>query len=105
MRTPSQIGQEIADEIERVGHYQGQYDDETSDPPLVCVITAHAFPALTGEIGASFAERNEFLKALSEKVGLGLTSVGPSGYITTYGVWSWNDDTPTEVVLETLRTL
>jgi len=107
MRTPSEIGEQVADEIVRLGHFQGVDEENDMDQPEwapVCVVTAKSFP--NGWESEDFkVERNEFLKALDAKVGLHLYPIGFSGNMSSYQVWDWNDRTPTDEVINVLRSL
>lgn len=101
-RTAAQVGQDIADEIEQRGHLQlGNEFNATpkgSGAPACCVVTAQAFPM------NDFKEFNDFLEALYAKLNLSFerdAQQRPAIIPAT----RWNDRTPTEVVLETLRSL
>jgi len=99
VRTASEIGKQIADNIEQFGHFQGdRVLDDDAFP--VCVTTAPAFPDIISEPEA----RTQFLRALGDKAGF-VARMHDSNYYLNSTAQIWNDNNPTETVLETLRNL
>ncbi len=92
MRTVSDIGREIANEIMTRGHYQGGRveDTEDADRGSCCIVTSDAY-----FFRLSLDEKNAISNRLMEILGVD----------DLQDVYNWNDTTPTATVLETLRNL
>lgn len=97
-REVSETARAIARNIEQQGHYQGTHTVPELKTTLVpCCIVAN--PNWPGEDDVDGLGHNAFSLALADKLGLTLpkNSIAP--------LISWNDLTPTDEVLKTLREL
>jgi len=88
--TTAEIAARIATDIETLGHYQAHLPRSSFN--CVCIITAPGWPRNDD------TAQNDLLIAICEKVGLPVE-------VPLDPVIRWNDTTPTEEVIETLRSL
>lgn len=99
MPTTAEIGVEIADQIEERGHYQGP-----SNQPYflgaVCVITADPWPRHLD------SGQDELASAICNRAGLPIVySKTATPFVMLGIITHWNDNTPTNEVLNVLRSL
>jgi hypothetical protein len=108
--TPAALGSLIADEMETKGHYkQGSGDSNAFG---ACLILSDAWDTYClFDNDNNVENRRDFLLALADKVGILRDTVECRDYLTdevivnSYPLTQWNDDTPTDEVLSTLRSL
>lgn len=89
------VGQAIAADIERHGHFQGRAHGAKMVNGY-CIVSAPVFSSLSP--GDSFSPSYEFARYLAQRLDL-------PGHGFFSNVIAWNDSNPTETVLDTLRSL
>ena len=92
------LGNALADEIEKNGHYQGTYNKEGGSYPA-CIIVNPAWSVVTTDYDN--IQRN-LLIAIEGVRGVDAPIYGLA---LRQDIYEWNDNTPTEEVVRVLRNL
>lgn len=97
LSTPAGLGNALADNIERQGHYQGQ--EHQKDDSLLCLVVNPAYDAAAPDV------RNAFLITLAKRLGTKVYQGTDGEQGDLADLYLWNDMTPTAKVLDTLRSI